>query len=53
MKEKKKEKTKEEKKEKMIKTTITMPEDLWKKLKIQAIEEGKPLYELIIEKLRK
>ena len=35
------------------KTTITLPEILWKRLKVEAIESDKTLSQLITEKLEK
>ncbi len=46
----------EEKKEeqrKPKKFLIELPYDLWKKLKLMALEEGKPLKDLILEILEK
>ncbi len=39
------------KKRKFIKTTISLPEDLWKELKIETVEKKKTLSKLIEEKL--
>lgn len=41
------------KKGKSIKTTISLPEDLWKELKIESIEKKKTLSKLIEEKLKR
>ena len=35
-----------------VRTTITLPEDVWKELKIESIEKRMTLGELIIEKLK-
>ncbi|WP_457601177.1 chromosome segregation protein SMC [Hydrogenivirga sp.] len=40
------------KKRKYVRTTVSLPEDLWKKLKIESIEEKTPLGELIAKKLK-
>ena len=39
-------------KSKYIRTTISLPEDIWKKLKIESIEKRMTLGELIIEQLK-
>ena len=36
----------------MVRTTINLPEDLWRQAKILAIDERKDLRELIIEGLQ-
>lgn len=48
-----KKKSSTRKKEKYIKTTISLPENLWKELKIESIEKKKTLSKLITEKLKK
>ena len=35
----------------MVKTTLLMPEDLWRQAKIRALEEKRDLRELLIEGL--
>jgi len=35
-----------------VKTTITVPGELWRELKIRAVREGKNLSELIVEIFR-
>lgn len=39
-------------KNRYIRTTISLPEDVWKELKIESIEKRMTLGELIVEKLK-
>ncbi len=38
-------------KTKMVKTSITLPKDLWEELKIKSVKEGKTLSEVITKEL--
>lgn len=53
MKKRKSKKRKKKPSKDLIKTTISLPVNLWKELKLESIEKRKTLGELITEKLKR